>query len=541
MFFDSDIYKIALKYKETMPKRLPVEELKIVNEYIKRYNQEQVQISNTRQLLFNVLNNITYPPACKVCGKSVSWLTGKRKYATYCSIQCQHKDPIVREKASVSIKLVTPVSTEKRKKTNIKKYGHSNFLASEVGKTKTHDALKSIHGVDNVSQIPEVQKKKRENSITKYGVDHPSKTANVKQKIVDTNIKRYGKGSWAQQHLSDTTLCMLNDKDWLYEQHITNQKTLAEISLLCENIDPTTISRYLLKSGIPIQYYTNFFSHYEIEILEYIKGLGIENIKHNDRTLIAPHEVDILIPDHKIAIEFCGVYWHGDWRLPRDYHLIKHNKVTDAGYYLMTIFEDEWVSRKNIIKTIIKHKLGLSDQEKVDARKCSVVAVTEPQTKREFFNKNHIQGDGPGSITMGLCRSGSGELCAMITFIAQKNHYILNRYATNANVRGGFTKLIKAFQQQHNTSNKRIITFADKRYSSGELYTNSGFRYVGDLKPTYSYVLNKKRHHRFQFRKKYLQNNLKNYDATKTEFQNCDDNGIVRIWDCGLHKFELMK
>ena len=68
-----------------------------------------------------------------------------------------------------------------RQKTNLKKYG-----------------------VINITCLPEVQEKMRQNSLKKYGVTHPAKCNEVKQKAIDTNMKRYGVPHAAQaQEIKD--------------------------------------------------------------------------------------------------------------------------------------------------------------------------------------------------------------------------------------------------------------------------------------------------------------------------------------------------
>lgn len=56
--------------------------------------------------------------------------------------------------------------------------------------------------------------------------------------------------------------------------------------------------------------YLGRFSILEKQIVDYIKFLNIENIIENSKKIIPPLELDIFLPEKKLAIEFNGTYWH---------------------------------------------------------------------------------------------------------------------------------------------------------------------------------------------------------------------------------------
>ena len=55
-----------------------------------------------------------------------------------------------------------------------------------------------------------------------------------------------------------------------------------------------------------------------------------------------------------------------------------------------------------------------------------------------------------------------------------------------------------------NYSPKEVITYADRRWSNGEMYKHLGFNFEENTKPSYFYVANKKRENRFKYRKSEL-------------------------------------
>jgi len=100
----------------------------------------------------------------------------------------------------------------------------------------------------------------------------------------------------------------------------------------------------------------------------------------------------------------------------------------------------------------------------------------------------------------------------------------------NTNVIGGASKLIKYFIE--NKTPKRIISYADKDWSIGDLYIKLGFNKVYETSIDYKYLINGKRKHKQNFKKK----NLKIVNETESEYMS--ENRIFRIWDCGKIKFE---
>jgi hypothetical protein len=218
-----------------------------------------------------------------------------------------------------------------------------------------------------------------------------------------------------------------------------------------------------------------------------------------------------------------------------NYHANKYNICKSKGIRLFTIFADEWEYKQDIVIKALRHKFHKNTNDVIFARKCTVVNI-DTSTKDVFLNTYHMQGTGPGSLTYGLV-DPLGKLVAVVTFIRQQHQqFVLNRYATASHVVGGFSKLLKHFES--NNTIYRIITFADLRWSEGQLYTTNGFtQQLTQLPPDYQYIIGNKRYHKFGFRHKLLPKKLQNYDPNITEIANCEANNIYRIYDCGKLKF----
>lgn len=282
----------------------------------------------------------------------------------------------------------------------------------------------------------------------------------------------------------------------------------------------------------------------EKEIVEYLKSLDITNIITSDRNKINPYELDIYLPDYNIAIEYNGKWFHDESYKDKNYHLMKTELCNDNGIFLIHIFDDEWEFKNNIVKHRLKHILNLSN-EKIYARKCEIKEVST-KNAREFCEKYHIQGYGVSRIKLGLYYNN--DLVSLMTFSVpniskgsnnkENNIWELNRYCSSINVVGGASKLLSYFKNNYEWD--KIISYADRRWSKGDLYYKLGFELVNYTSPNYWYWDKKKRditrYHRFNFRKdkiKHLGN------GTEREIMNSI--GYSRIWDCGHYKFEIKK
>ena len=267
-----------------------------------------------------------------------------------------------------------------------------------------------------------------------------------------------------------------------------------------------------------------------------------------DKKIIKPYELDIVIPSKKTAIEYCGLFWHSESQgKDKRYHLDKLNKCNKKGYNLITIFEDEWINNKGMIIGRLRNYLGISDAKKIYARKC-IVEEINTESARNFLEDNHTQGFYPSSIKLGLIYKS--KILAVMTFSSLsiskgassiKNVFELSRFCSDYNYRiiGGASKLLNYFIKNYKP--KEIISYADRRWSSGKLYDNLGFKFVRNTEPNYWYLVRGKnnyiRKHRFGFRKSVLKNKLPKFDEKLTEYENCLMNGIDRIWDCGNKKY----
>lgn len=259
-----------------------------------------------------------------------------------------------------------------------------------------------------------------------------------------------------------------------------------------------------------------------------------DTIESSNRTLIAPKELDIVSVKHKIAIEYCGVYWHSERFKNKRYHNDKLEATKKQGYRLITIFEDEWIYKKDHVLSRLKSIFNCSPN-RIYARKCTVQQISSIQSN-DFVEQNHIQGKRPTRYNYGLFFNK--RLVSVMTL--SKTHEII-RFCSllDWSVVGGAGKLLKYHIQM--TSPTQITSFADRRWSDGNLYRILGFEFVYNTPLNYWYFKNPsiKLISRRSFQKHTLSKKLDKFDVNLSESQNMFNNGYDRIWDCGSSKWAL--
>ena len=282
----------------------------------------------------------------------------------------------------------------------------------------------------------------------------------------------------------------------------------------------------------------------ENDINDYVKSLNFTTIC-SDRDIIKPQELDIYIPEKNIAIEYNGLLWHSELYKENamQYHLHKTQKCQEKGIRLIHIFEDEWHEKPQIVKSRLNAILGIK-HNKIRAHKC-IINDVDSKTAMQFLDENHLQGRCKAKYHYGLYYKG--ELVSLMTFgkIRQQRKYHedydekweLLRFANklNTTVYGGASKLLKHFINEVHP--KSIISYADKRWSNGNLYKALGFTHIHDSKPNYFYVVGQHRENRFKYRKGELIK--QGFDINKSEHEIMLERGVYRIYDCGTMVFEM--
>jgi hypothetical protein len=265
----------------------------------------------------------------------------------------------------------------------------------------------------------------------------------------------------------------------------------------------------------------------QLEINDFILSLGIETIL-SDRDVLSPKELDIYIPSKNVAIEYNGLFWHSERYLQKEYHSDKTEKCNEKNIQLIHIFEDEWRDKKEIVKSLLRNKLGVGNN-RIYARKCEVKQVST-KDRKIFFNENHIDGDTRSKIAFGLYYDDQLVSCLSLRkpfHKKWKDYYEVSRSATakNITVIGGLSKLSKtASRYAHLSDKKGLLSYVDTHYGNGNGYKKSGYTHHSTTGNMFWWTDNVRRYNRFKIRAD-SKNSLSESEVAKKE-------NMIRIYGC---------
>lgn len=523
---------------------------------------------------------------CKCCGETFKTKSYRdQKFCNNeCRLQWQNSDDVKKEHVEKAIKTQQELYggvgfqsdelKQKAEQTNLERHGSKNYTNREKYSETMEDKYGGIGNASSeiASKIAKSKldkygdayytnrDKAKKTMIEKYGVEYPMQVEEFKNKAVDTIKEKYGCPSVFLNTKSSTETYYRRIKKRLSENNIQLHFELENYNGVdignkyqfeCLECD-TKFEDHLDNGRIPVcpNCYPNNRSVFEIEVFEYIRGLVHNDIEiiTNDRSILDGQELDIVIPKYNIAIELDGILWHSEnfGGKNRNYHLQKTNRCASLGYDLIHIFENEWIHRKDIVKSILAYSLNLHSGTRVYARKCYVKHI-DPILKNDFLEKNHIQGQDRSSIKLGLFHNE--KLLAVMTFSkprvalghknVEDNNWEISRFAVDTDyiVPGAAGKLFKHFVREYKPH--KVISYADRRWSTGNLYEQLNFNLVSETPPNYWYINGTNLIHRYAFRKNVLDEKLEDFNPSISEWENMKNHDYDRIWDCGNLKYEF--
>ncbi len=480
------------------------------NEIIDLTNYLPVTSSITERV-YHIYHGYTSIKKC-YCGNDVTFLNFKSGYRNYCSLSCSHQSEERNEKIKKNSNVQKMLETSK--KTNQAKYGKDYFFQTSQFKAKANETKISLYKDQNYNNTD----KRKETCLERYGKEHSAQVQDVITKIQATKSKKYPQ---------------LRDSEWLKKENKTKSITQIADEM---NVAYRTVYLWFKKHNVVPNFFSSDFGKEQQELQDFVTSLNVE-VQINDRNVISPKELDIYLPEHNVAIEYNGIYWHSE---DKKRHLTKYNLCKEKNIHLIQIWDVEWKTKKDIVKSIIKNKLGMS--QKIHARKCKIVSIDSSIAKK-FLDDNHIQGNVNSSVRLGLMFEN--ELVSVMTFgksrFDKKYTHELLRFCNklNTNVVGSFSKLLK--HALNTVDMKTIQTFCDIRIFDGTVYEKNGFSFERQSTPGYFYYKSGLIKSRYEFQKHKLIDLLPVFDPTMSESDNCAANGWLRCWDCGQKVFSYTR
>lgn len=513
------------------------------------------------------------------CGKHLSFIGFKNGYRT----SCGDKECFVKN----------------RRKTCMEKYGVDNPKKDKNVQLKQKENIEKKWGGKHYMHDKDVREKFNKTMLKKHGVEWPQQSKDISSKssltfslnpnkefIIKSRVNaQISKSEGEKSKILEKKLFVLEGVSEVFEsngkssQYYTEEMFKKQVDLYKSNIiqkiievlpndinyiDKTSDSKILLSCDkctnsfkINQQLLKNRIErNSEIclicnpifpennqsinEVFSFVEGKYNGNISLNETSVIPGLNIDIYIEELKIGIKFNSLGKYLDEYKSRAFHLNQTKICTDKGIHLIHIWEDDWIYKQEIVKSIISNKIGNSD--KIYARKCEVKEVIDNKLIKDFLVKNHIQGFVGSKVKIGLFYND--ELVSMMNFgslrtsLGQKNiegSYELLRFCNklNLSVVGGASKIFKFFLETFKPI--EITSYSDNSRNIGDMYYHLGFKLIHNSDPNYYWVIDGIRYHRFNFRKDKLIR--EGADPNKTEIQIMTERGSFRVFDSGCKKF----
>lgn len=442
---------------------------------------------------------------------------------------------------------------ERIKSTNVTRYGSEVPSKNEMVARKisaTHAAnggtflsrrdefalrMKERHGVEHALQKPEFLEKRNRTTEQRWGSSNHMQNPEVLARLRETNNRRFGVPHNKQIGYSENDLRLVSDLDFFKSEYA---RLGVDGLLVHYGVSRAVIRNHLVESGID---YDRGMTSSEQIVFNTLRAIYDGPIEFRCRSLISPLEVDFYLPEMKLAVEVCGLYWHSEGRgKTRTYHRNKMVKCAEKDVRLITIFDDE-LSDVALVQKKLSHILGKS-QRICSARQTQIREISV-EAARDFLSKNHIQGYCRSRIKLGAYYGD--ELVAVMTFgnarvsLGSSRGWELIRMASVGSIPGIASKLFRYFVRNYDPD--EIVSYCDLRWGTGSVYRELGMEYSHASAPGYWYLDSRfqTRFHRYIYTKGRLVR--EGHDRSLSEWQIMRSNGFDRIWDCGHGVWKWIK
>lgn len=436
---------------------------------------------------------------------------------------------------------------EKRDKTNLEKYGDTNYnnpnkaketYLEKYGDYKSHtEKIKKTmlerYGVDNPAKSKEIYDKIRKTNLERYGVETPFESKEIQDKFKKTMNEKYGT-NWAMESEELKNKMMKTKMEKYGNLGYTSDLKIAQEKAINTNMKKYGVPWFCMTDKC-VNAQGNIISNINKEFSDLLFSNGIEN---SLEFRIGKFSYDIKV--NNTLIEIDPTYSHNSSISPtykravikpkeKGYHYNKMMTAKENGYSCIHIFDwDNWDKIINLIKI----------KEKLYARKLKLKEITK-QEANEFLDKYHLQNSCRGNI-INLCLYYNDEPIQVMTFGKpryNKNYeYELLRLCSSPKylIIGGSEKLFKYFINNYNP--KSIISYCDNSKFSGNVYSKLKFTLESSGKPNKHWYNVKTKQH--------ITNNLllqrgfdqlfnTNYGKGTSNEELMLQHGFVEVYDCG--------
>lgn len=512
---------------------------------------------------------------CVICGKEFEYTVRPSEKSQTCSRACKTKLQSDTYFAATGYRNPSSNPEIQAKLSEVHK--------SEAVRTKTVKTLLERTGydspfkipevrakIDAIEQTPEFKKHMFDSFRERTGYDHPMNDPEIIAKRKATNLERYnreGRVYTREEFMRlmidpskvDEYLAFKNDPVTYIQTHYSEKPTITQLEHDL-GVTNTPIYDILCKFDCK-DIIRRDSSTMEEDLVSFIRSLVPDTeIKQRDKTVIKPLELDVYLPEYKIAFECNPAFTHNSsvvdpWGSdPKDYkyHQYKSLKAQEAGVFLFHIFGYEWMNKRSVIESMIRNLLH-ENAFTYGARETYVCELSNDECK-QFLLDNHRQGPVYASVKLGLRLRFTDELVSVMTFgkmrptigkssSSKESDWELSRFCNklSTSVAGSASKLFKYFLEHYSPG--EVISFSDVAHTRGELYRILGFKSSEISSPSYVWttLYDNIYYNRVSCQKSNLRK-LLNDDSidieNHTEKEIMEAHNFVRVYDCGTIRWE---
>lgn len=446
---------------------------------------------------------------------------------------------------------------EKRKNTNLEKFGVENCYQSEEIKAKIKNNCLKQYGVEYHTQRKDIKRKIDESTINsqgakrilqtskgqehfknvckeKYGVENPYQSKEKKKKIKQTCLEKYGNEIPCRTETIKNKMKKNSLHNWGKEYPSQSQEIKDKI-----------INTNMEKYGVPWSCMR--------EECKMAQGGG-SNINNHFADLLAKYNItfkrefsleyfsfDFKIGNILIEIDpsythnsTIGPYFNKHYTKPKDknYHLNKSMLAEKYGFRCIHIFD--WDDINKIINLLLPKEI-------IYARKCEIKEVSKQETNK-FLNSYHLQNTCNGQkycyglyyndklielMTFGKPRYNKNYEWELLRLTSHKDYKIV----------GGTERLFKHFLRYVNPSN--IISYCDNAKFLGDVYKRLGMTLASITKPNKIWSKGKIKITDNLLRQQGFDRLFgTSYGKGTSNRELIINEGFVEVYDCGQKVFE---
>jgi hypothetical protein len=251
-----------------------------------------------------------------------------------------------------------------------------------------------------------------------------------------------------------------------------------------------------------------------------------KKILRSNRQILNGRELDMYIPENKLAIEYDGVYFHSSAKKDdKFYHLWKTVECEKRGIRLIHVLSDEWELKRPLVIDLVRKALGKF--RSVDSEECYIRELSKKE-EQIFLEASHLRGDFKDSVLcISLQYNNSTVMC--ISFAKREKDWVIGRiaYRRDILVKEGFKKILDYFVDEYLEDNQ-LYASVDRRFEDPIDLKENNFIEIAPTNPVATYTKD--------FVHRYKESDFQKFDeATLMK------NGWSKIYDCGRRMFQYKK